>query len=64
MVADEGHAIEGLAELVAASAPAEIVAVVADAQREALETTGATVAVSIDELDAGTFDAANSFSCT
>jgi len=56
VVADEGHAVEGLAELVAASTPAEIVAVVADAQRDALEATGATVAHSIDDLDAGTFD--------
>jgi threonine dehydrogenase-like Zn-dependent dehydrogenase len=56
VVADAGHAIEGLAELVAASPPAEIVAVVADAQREALEATGATVASTVEELDPGTFD--------
>ena len=56
VVADAGHDIEGLAELVQASTPGEITAIVPDAQRAELDATGATVAGSIDELDAGTFD--------
>jgi threonine dehydrogenase-like Zn-dependent dehydrogenase len=56
VVADAGHAIEGLAELVEASTPGEITAIVPDAQRAELEATGAVVAGSIEELDAGTFD--------
>jgi len=56
VVADPGHVIEGLAELVGAATPAEIVALVPDTERGALEATGATVAGSIDELEAGAFD--------
>ena len=54
LVADSGHVIEGLVELIANSAPASIRAVVAESSQEAaLETLGTTFADSIDGLEAG-----------
>jgi threonine dehydrogenase-like Zn-dependent dehydrogenase len=57
VVAETGRAIAGLTELVNASAPGSVTAVVADAsQQAALETLGAVFAASAEELKAGTFD--------
>jgi D-arabinose 1-dehydrogenase-like Zn-dependent alcohol dehydrogenase len=57
VVAETGRAIAGLTELVNASAPGSVTAVVADAsQQAALEALGAVFAASAEELKAGTFD--------
>ena len=57
VVADSGHVIEGLVELIADFAPASITAVVAESSQEAaLETLGTTFADSIDGLEAGAYD--------
>jgi len=57
VVADAGHAVEGLAELVATAAPGSVTAVAADdAQRAALKPFGATFADGIEALEAGSFD--------
>ena len=57
VVADAARTILGLGELISASAPATVTAVVAeDSQRAALETVGAAFADSSDGLVAGSFD--------
>ena len=57
VVAEAGHAIEGLAELVAASAPAAVTAVAPDAkQRSALDALEATFVDDVASLPAGSFD--------
>ncbi len=57
VVADAGHAVEGLAELIAAAAPGSVTAVVAeDGQKTALEALGATFVESTDSLEAGSYD--------
>lgn len=57
VVAEPGHAIEGVSELVAASGPRSVTAVVADAdQRAALAALGADFTADTDALEAGSFD--------
>ncbi|MEA2026940.1 MAG: alcohol dehydrogenase catalytic domain-containing protein, partial [Chloroflexota bacterium] len=57
VVADAGHAVEGLAELVNTSAPGSITAIAADdGQKAALEALGATFVENTDSLEAGSYD--------
>ncbi len=57
VVADAGHVIEGVAELITSSAPASITTVVAEsAQEAAMEALGTAFVDSIDGLEAGTYD--------
>ncbi|MEX1295362.1 MAG: alcohol dehydrogenase catalytic domain-containing protein [Candidatus Limnocylindrales bacterium] len=57
VVADSGHVIEGLNELIARAAPDAITAVVADsAQEAAVEALGTALAQTLDGLAAGSFD--------
>ena len=57
VVVDQGHAIEGLAELIEASRPTAITACgTDDAQQELLEDFGAALAHCPDVLESGSFD--------
>ena len=57
VVADAGHTVQGLPELIAASAPDSVTAVAAEsAQRAAIEAIGAAFVESSDDLEAGAFD--------
>jgi len=57
VVADAGHAIEGLADLTAAAKPGSITADIAEGVRHsALEALGATFVDDTDSLEAGSFD--------
>jgi threonine dehydrogenase-like Zn-dependent dehydrogenase len=57
VVADAGHAIEGLADLTAAAKPGSITADIAEGVRHsALETLGATFVDDTASLEAGSFD--------
>jgi threonine dehydrogenase-like Zn-dependent dehydrogenase len=57
VVADAGHLIEGLTELIETATPGTLTAVVAEnAQRAAIESVGAAFADAIEGLEAGSFD--------
>ena len=57
VVAESGHFIEGLPELIEAAPPASITAVVADSsQQAAMESVGSAFADSTDGLEAGAYD--------
>ena len=57
IVADAGHAIEGVAELMAAAKPSGITAVAAEeAEKAAVEDLGAALAHGADVLEPGSFD--------
>ena len=57
VVAEAGHVIEGLTELMDSAPPGSIIAVVAEsAQQAAMESVGTAFAESVDELEAGSFD--------